>query len=123
MTHLTTLIPSRLGPPCLKKRLSYVIYSFFITEELGGKGVTGRFVLKLNSRRARGTSGTRDRLSQNKRGVLYCERLSSFHRLMDNREGSGVVLHSASVDNFRFRLGDIRVLLKGIELGIYKGMV
>jgi len=66
---------------------------------MGGAGPT---VLPLNSRSARGVSGTRDRLSQN------------FRRLVIGG-GEESVVDFASIDSCRFRLRGIGVFSEGIE--------
>ena len=109
--ELTALRCSRLGPPCLAKRLSYARSMSSLSVRSGSKGVVaGHSVLRSNSRRVRGVSDCHDKLSQNQLGVL-CR--CCFCRLAMG-SGEESVVGSASTHSCRFRLrGGIGVVYKG----------
>ena len=112
--ELTALRCPRLGPPCLAKRLSCARSMSSLPVRSGGKGVAGHSALRSNSRRVRGVSHCRDKLSQNQLGVLCRCCFSSFRRLaMGGGEES--VVGSASTYSCRFRLRGIGVFSKGNE--------
>ena len=108
--RLTPLRLSRLGPPCLAKRLSSARSIFSLPVDSGGRGVVNPTVLRSNSPRARGVSHNRDKLSQNQLGVRCRGCFSSFCRLVVGG-GEESVVGSVSTDSFRFRLWSIGVLL------------